>query len=485
MDGYSQKESVNLPQYKTVMCRFFASNEGCGWGNKCHFAHSEEELIGADRIDGLDLRAGGSQSDDGSDQSAKNFKTKLCTHHEKTGKCPHGTKCTFAHGMIELRGALSAAISIRPPVRIDVHPSTANSLGSSGSSEKGDEYMSARKVFVGGLPHFIQSEELWEFFEGEFGKVMDAVVICGIDADGKARSRGFGFVVFQEPKHADVAVRRHYLPFRGKKVEVKRAMARVDYGDEPSKLNSPTFPSGGPSSLPSGQMSPSPTMAPSSPIVGMANNISSMSLAIPQQAWSLPPLAVDSAKNPSENGAQLPPNTSALFPEHKSSSQLSTYSSISSGSDLNGHLVSQHSAPPPVNGLGSGSFTHQNSGSQFSNFGSLFPHSSSRSLDSGLERGSSFSEPGVGFSSLHPFNSSSNTLSSHHPLLMNGTSISYANGGSFDSIAPRPNIHEFEPRSQSFFSNTPGPSPYPYENTHQTPPNEEEEFSELLAMLQG
>jgi RNA recognition motif-containing protein len=457
MDILGGRESVNLPQYKTVMCRFFASSEGCGWGTKCHFAHSEEELIGAERIDGHLMGAGGSLSDDGSDQSIKNFKTKLCTHHEKTGKCPHGAKCTFAHGMMELRGALSsAAICIRPPVGIDTRPSSANSLGSSTGSEKGDDYMSARKVFVGGLPHFIQSDDLWEFFEGEFGKVVDAVVICGVDTDGKVRSRGFGFVVFHDPRHANIACKRHYLPFRGKKVEVKRAMARVDYGDEPIKFNSPTFPSGASSPVP-------PTS-------------SSQHSPVPQQAWSLPPLGVDSLRKPSQESTQLSPSNSISLSERASSF----------GSEMNNnHLMPQYGAPPlshlSLNHSGS-SPLQNNSRSQFPNFGPLFSQSTSFSLDSGLDTSSFLLDSSAAFPPSPGFTSPSNSSKPLNHFSMNGSSVPYSNGTSFDSTVTRVK-HDIDHPSQSFFSSTPGPSLYPHGSDPVAPAADDEEFSELLAML--
>eukprot|EP00271_Cylindrocystis_brebissonii_P004567 TRINITY_DN162_c0_g1_i2.p1 TRINITY_DN162_c0_g1~~TRINITY_DN162_c0_g1_i2.p1 ORF type:complete len:494 (+),score=121.10 TRINITY_DN162_c0_g1_i2:339-1820(+) len=39
-------------------------------------------------------------------------------------------------------------------------------------------------------------------------------------------SRGFGFVTFVEVKHADEAVRKHWLPYQGRRVEMKRAQGR-------------------------------------------------------------------------------------------------------------------------------------------------------------------------------------------------------------------------------------------------------------------
>eukprot|EP00850_Spirogloea_muscicola_P013278 SM000089S23834 [mRNA] locus=s89:338795:343650:+ [translate_table: standard] len=158
--------------------------------------------------------------------SGKNYKTKVCQHFESARTCPHGTKCKFAHGEEEIRGhVLPAGRGERVRGREGGRLSSSSSLASSASD---DEEYNARKIFVGGIPHFVKSDELWEHFEREFGKVRDAVIICGSDEDGKQRSRGFGFVLFEEPRSADEAVRRHFVPFRGKRVEVKRAQARVE-----------------------------------------------------------------------------------------------------------------------------------------------------------------------------------------------------------------------------------------------------------------
>lgn len=438
IDILGGKESVNLPQYKTVACHFFASSDGCARGSKCHFVHSGEEIIGVARVNGLDKRAGGSQSDDGSDQSIKNFKTKLCTHHDKTGKCPHGVKCTFAHGMIELRGAPSSAVTyIRPPPGIDIRPSSANSMGSSTGSEKGDDY-SARKVFVGGLPHFIQSEDLWEFFEAEFGKVVDAVVISCVDADKNVRSRGFGFVVFNDPKDANVAVKRHCLPFRGKKVEVKQAMARVDYGEDLIKPNSP---------IPPMSISNSPTWDPSSPVIARSKELAPVSSEVSQRAWSASPSGVDWLGKSSEEGTE-----SKSLPL----------------SEINNHLDCQHSVPV------------QNYQSQFHNFGPLFPQSSVL-LDTGLDRNPYllYSGPGsISPSPSHSFSPPSSASHRRHHSSMYGSSIPYSNGTSFvKDIIDRP--------SQSFFSGIAGPSVYSYGSDPPAPTDDDEEFSDLLAMLQG
>lgn len=465
--------SLNYPQYSLAIqsqtqfssiADTFGFHQSTQDGSTVDWLSAQTLAINSRDLNLGDSRTGGSQSDDGSDQSIKNFKTKLCTHHEKTGKCPHGAKCTFAHGLIEVRGALSsAAISIRPPTGIDTRPPSANSMGSSIGSDKGDEYISARKIFVGGLPHFIQSEDLWEFFEAEFGKVVDAVVICAVDVDGKVRSRGFGFVVFYDPRHANAAVKRHHLPFRGKKVEVKRAMARVDYGEEPIKLNSPTCPSASSSSIPAKSVSNSPTFGPSSPVLPRSKELSSVPSVVPQQAWSLPPLAVESLRKPSPESNEPSPNNSIPSPE------------------MNKHVVSQYSAPSLSHlTLGHSGNSHlQNSLNQIYNFGPLFPQTSSYSPDPGLDRNSYLLDSGTGSFSPSPsygFTSPS-SASKRHYASINGSPVPYSNGTS--SIK-----HDTYHPSQSFFSSIPGPSLYSYASDP-VAPADEEEFTELLAMLQG
>lgn len=58
----------------------------------------------------------------------------------------------------------------------------------------------SRKLFVGGLPADVTDREFSEFF-GQFGVVLDSVVMYDRETH---RSRGFGFVTFQDP---DVATR--------------------------------------------------------------------------------------------------------------------------------------------------------------------------------------------------------------------------------------------------------------------------------------
>jgi RNA-binding protein Musashi len=54
--------------------------------------------------------------------------------------------------------------------------------------------MESKKIFVGGLAPSVGDQDFRQYFE-EFGKITDAVVM--IDRDTQ-RSRGFGFVTFEE-----------------------------------------------------------------------------------------------------------------------------------------------------------------------------------------------------------------------------------------------------------------------------------------------
>lgn len=77
----------------------------------------------------------------------------------------------------------------------------------------------SRKLFVGGIPIAVTSEELGRFFEETFGPVADSVIIC-ISEEGVVRSRGFGFITFESADSADQAAGQHWVPFKNRRVEV-------------------------------------------------------------------------------------------------------------------------------------------------------------------------------------------------------------------------------------------------------------------------
>ena len=80
----------------------------------------------------------------------------------------------------------------------------------------------AGKVFIGGLAPATTSESLKGFFQA-YGAVTDASVMTAIDRfTGVKRSRGFGFVIFEDPSSVDSVIHMDNLELDGKKIEIKR-----------------------------------------------------------------------------------------------------------------------------------------------------------------------------------------------------------------------------------------------------------------------
>jgi RNA recognition motif-containing protein len=81
----------------------------------------------------------------------------------------------------------------------------------------------AKKLFVGGLSWGTTDETLRAGFE-RFGAVMDAKVVTDRDT---GRSRGFGFVSFQEDAHADAAIQEmDGATFESRTINVSEARER-------------------------------------------------------------------------------------------------------------------------------------------------------------------------------------------------------------------------------------------------------------------
>ena len=96
---------------------------------------------------------------------------------------------------------------------------------SSGPSAAGNSSFESKKIFVGGLPSSVKDEDFKQYFQS-FGKLVDAVVM--IDRTTK-RSRGFGFVTFEEEGAvAEVLSKSHQI--HDKSVEIKRAEPKEKSG---------------------------------------------------------------------------------------------------------------------------------------------------------------------------------------------------------------------------------------------------------------
>lgn len=78
----------------------------------------------------------------------------------------------------------------------------------------------SKKLFVGGLPFSVAKEQLREMF-ASYGTVTDAVVIMDKMTN---RSKGFGFVTFENDADADKAVAEmNGSSIEGRKITVNEA----------------------------------------------------------------------------------------------------------------------------------------------------------------------------------------------------------------------------------------------------------------------
>lgn len=81
------------------------------------------------------------------------------------------------------------------------------------------------KIFVGGIPHHIDRDELKRIFE-QFGPVVDSIIMMD---QVQRRSRGFGFVTFEDGSQgAQKAIDAQPLNIQGRLVEVKLATPKAD-----------------------------------------------------------------------------------------------------------------------------------------------------------------------------------------------------------------------------------------------------------------
>ncbi|KAI4457706.1 heterogeneous nuclear ribonucleoprotein 87f-related [Holotrichia oblita] len=82
------------------------------------------------------------------------------------------------------------------------------------------------KVFLGGLPSNVTETDLRTYFT-RFGKVMEVVIMYDQE---KKKSRGFGFLSFEDEDSVDRCVAEHFINLNGKQVEIKKAEPRDGSG---------------------------------------------------------------------------------------------------------------------------------------------------------------------------------------------------------------------------------------------------------------
>jgi len=80
------------------------------------------------------------------------------------------------------------------------------------------------KVFIGGIPHHVDKEELSVIME-QFGTVIDSIIM---QDTATGRSRGFGFITFSTSEAAQKAIDNQPINIHGKLAEVKLATPRAD-----------------------------------------------------------------------------------------------------------------------------------------------------------------------------------------------------------------------------------------------------------------
>jgi RNA recognition motif-containing protein len=78
----------------------------------------------------------------------------------------------------------------------------------------------SEKLFIGNLDYTVTKDDLIQAFE-KFGKIIDAVVITDRETQ---RSRGFGFVTFENEEEAKKAIAEmNQQPVKGRPVNVNEA----------------------------------------------------------------------------------------------------------------------------------------------------------------------------------------------------------------------------------------------------------------------
>ena len=93
------------PRYKTSLCKKFGTPEGCPYGEKCQFAHGEQELrIYAGQPQNLiGMNMYNPNMLNKTQNNLLNYKIVKCKNWEKDKTCKYGAHCTFAHSDEELR----------------------------------------------------------------------------------------------------------------------------------------------------------------------------------------------------------------------------------------------------------------------------------------------------------------------------------------------------------------------------------------------
>ena len=89
------------PRYKTALCKKFSTQQSCPYGDKCQFAHGEQELrtFNGQPQNMMYTMGMGNKNQN----NMLNYKIVKCKNWEQDKTCKYGMHCTYAHGDEELR----------------------------------------------------------------------------------------------------------------------------------------------------------------------------------------------------------------------------------------------------------------------------------------------------------------------------------------------------------------------------------------------
>ncbi|CAE1317331.1 HNRNPA1_3 [Acanthosepion pharaonis] len=119
-----------------------------------------------------------------------------------------------------------------------------------------DSQATVKKLFVGGIKEDTGEEEIREYFSAK-GKIE---TIDMITDKGTGKKRGFCFITFEDYDTVDKLVLKKYLDFKGKRVEVKKALSRAEMNHNKQINMGPMGGPMGPGPMGPGPMGPGPHM---------------------------------------------------------------------------------------------------------------------------------------------------------------------------------------------------------------------------------
>ena len=100
------------PRYKTALCKNYIQNHSCPYGDKCQFAHGEQELRSFNAQPQNMMYSLGMNPKN--QNNMLNYKIVKCKNWEKDKSCKYGAHCTFAHGDEEIRNKADNLYQMQP-----------------------------------------------------------------------------------------------------------------------------------------------------------------------------------------------------------------------------------------------------------------------------------------------------------------------------------------------------------------------------------